>query len=113
MERRGNFQQDFANEKKEIPCEKKSENKLRKTENLREAKSPGQRRACQFFQANGTEHAVVVLGDTFAAEKLFAFGTAGNGFARGVIETTLKCQFRIQVSNSRLRLIDTWLFHRF
>ena len=97
MERCGNFQQAFADEKKEIPRDKKPENKLRDTKNLRETKSLRQRRARQFFQADGAQHPVVVFDDALAAEKLFAFGTARDGFARGVIEATLVGQFHLQL----------------
>jgi hypothetical protein len=41
-------------------------------------------------EAGGTDDAVVVLGDTFAAESLAAGGAEGYGFAGGVIKASLK-----------------------
>jgi hypothetical protein len=43
----------------------------------------------EFFQAGGTNNAVVVLGDAFTAEELFTLGAASDGLASGMIETTL------------------------
>jgi hypothetical protein len=41
------------------------------------------------FQARGANHAVIMLGDAFPAEKAAAFRAARHGFARGMIETSL------------------------
>lgn len=102
VERRGDFQQAFADEKKEIPREQKAEGELRQPEELRKPKPLHQRRSRRFFQADRAQNAVVMLGDAFAAEKLFAFGAAGDGFARGVIEATLMGEVGVQSSGFKV-----------
>jgi hypothetical protein len=89
VKRIGQLQQILADQKKEEPGDQNAEGALRHTEKLREGESLPERPARQFFQADGAEHAVVVFGDTFAAEKLFAFGTTRHSFTGGVIEATL------------------------
>jgi hypothetical protein len=89
VERVGQFQQTFADEKKEKPGEQNSERELREAENFGENKSLREGLARQSFQAGGTNNAVIVFGDAFAAEALQTFRATGHGLARGVIEATL------------------------
>jgi hypothetical protein len=89
MKRVGQFHQTFSNEKEEKPGDQNSQGALRKPENCREGESLSKRLARQFFKAGGADNAIIVFCNTLTAEKLVAFRTACDGFARGVIETAL------------------------
>src|SRR6185312_15071483 len=85
----GDFQQGLADDEKEKPRERQRGRALREPERFEERGALGERRAHQFFQAGGTNDAVIVLGDAFAAEKARAFRTARGRLAQRVIEAAL------------------------
>jgi len=89
MEGGGDFQQGVADQKEEKPCDHDSGEALGQPENFDERGLFGQRQARQFFKAGGTNHAVIMFRDAFAAEELAAFRAARHGFARGVVEAAL------------------------
>ena len=89
MEGGGDFQQGVADQKKEKPRDHDSGKALGQPENFDERRLFGQRQAGQFFEAGGTNHAVIMFGDAFAAEELAAFRATRHRFAGGVVEAAL------------------------
>jgi hypothetical protein len=89
VKRVGQFQQTFADEKKEKTGNHHSEGALREPENGGESEALRKRPARQFLQTGGANNAVFVFGDTFTAEESLAFRAARDGFAHGMVETAL------------------------
>jgi hypothetical protein len=89
VERIGQFQQMFAIEKKEIPCDHQAKQTLREPKNFYKGKTPHQRFACQSSQARSTNDPVVMFGDAFPAKKLFTFRAPRHGFAHHMVKTAL------------------------
>ena len=87
MERSRDFQQCFANQKKEEPRRQNRETTLGQPRHSEERRTFCKRNLGQFFQAGGTHHAIRVLCHAFPAEKLFAFRAAGHRFAPDMVET--------------------------
>lgn len=87
MERSRDFQQCFANQKKEEPRRQNRETTLGQPHHFEERGTFRKRNLGQFFQAGGTHHAVRVLRHAFTAEKLFAFRTTGHRLPPDMIET--------------------------
>jgi hypothetical protein len=89
MERIGQFQKRFADQKKEKPDDKNAERALHEAQQFQKRRTMRLRGACQFFQTRSAEDAVVVFGDALAAVKLRTFRTARYCLACGMVETTL------------------------
>ncbi len=89
MHIRWNGNQDLAN-----PIEKKPGGKNSKNTQPRPGHSPQpgflfDGRLMQLPQASGADHTIIMLGNAFAAEKLFTFRATGSGFPGEMIQTMM------------------------
>jgi hypothetical protein len=75
----------FSDQEKEEPGDSNPNDALRQANKRGEAGPASERRAREFFQAGAAHHAVIVFGDTFAAEELGAFRATRDSFAFGMI----------------------------
>src|SRR5438105_759450 len=80
----------FADEMEEEPGGEQSERALKKWNGPGEQRPFEQRHRSQFAKAPRANDAVLVLSNAFAAEKVPAFGAAGDRFAIEMVETTLQ-----------------------
>ena len=89
MERGGNSQQSFADQKKEKPRCHHGRRALGKPQIIPESRALGERQPGHLFETGGTDHAVFVFGNALAAEKPATLRAARHRLAGGMVEAAL------------------------